>query len=250
MLHSFPSQINIAGGGSLPFGGDLNLYAVQLEYAFNERLSLVATKDGYIDFNPDATFTPATGFANLAGGLKYAFLYDPENQFVASTTGVVEFPTGNRDVFQGEGDGSVNLSVSALKLHEQWQFAGALGTQIPFDSDFSTQAFASFHISYELSPWFIPLLEFNYFTVLDDGDGGARFPDQVGGGVPGAARFEGADLINWGSANGEDYATMAVGFRSRLTEQIDIGFAYEFPLTDEEDNITDDRITVDMNFDF
>ncbi len=87
---------------------------------------------------------------------------------------------------------------------------------------------------------------------IDSGDGGARFNNQVGGAVPAVATFEGADLLNWGAANsnGADYATMAVGFRSRISSQASIGLAYEFPLTDEEDNITDERFTFDLTYTF
>ncbi|MDA0768105.1 MAG: transporter [Verrucomicrobia bacterium] len=252
MHHNFPNHINRAGGGTLPFGGDLDLFAVQLEYAFNDRLSLVANKDGYIDFNPDNTFSSETGFANLAAGLKYAFIFDPDKQFVLSGSAVVEVPTGNRDVFQGEGDGSLHLSLSDLKLYNQWQFAGAAGVEIPFDNDFSTTGFISAHVSYEVCNWFIPLVELNWFTVLDEGDGGSRFASQAGGAVPAVASFEGADLINWGAANGgdHDYATAAFGFRSRLSETLDLGFAYEIPLTDENDNITENRLTVDLTLTF
>jgi hypothetical protein len=82
-------------------------------------------------------------------------------------------------------------------------------------------------------------VEVNWFTVLDEGNVTA---------LP----FEGADLINWGATMGDDndYATMAIGFRSRLSESVDIGFAYEFALTDDEDNITDDRFTLDLVWTF
>ena len=252
MHHKFPNKINIDGGGALDFGGDLNLYAIQLEYALNERLSIVANKDGYIDFNPDNTFSSDTGFANLAAGVKYAFIYKPEDQFVLSGSAVVEFPTGNRDVFQGEGDGSLHLSVNDLKLYNKWQFAGGAGVEIPFDDSFSTTAYVSAHVSYEVRKWFIPLVELNWFTVLDEGDGGKRYNNQAAGAVPAVATFEGAELINWGAANSEDndYATVAFGFRSRLSETIDVGFAYEVPLTDEEDNITKERFTVDLTLTF
>lgn len=253
MHHKFPSQVKLNNGTKLDLGGDLNLYAVQFEYAFNDRLSLVATKDGYIDFNPDgAAFSDESGFANLAAGLKYAFILNPEKQYVLSGSAVVELPTGNRDVFQGAGDGSLHLSLTDLKLHNNWQFAGAAGVEIPFDDDFSTTGFVSAHVSYEVTPWFIPLLEVNWFTVLDEGDGGSRYKDQAGGAVPSLVTFEGADLINWGAMDGgdNDYATAAIGFRSRLSETCDIGFAYEVPLTDEEENITEERFTLDLTLTF
>ncbi|MBT8043678.1 MAG: transporter [Verrucomicrobiae bacterium] len=254
MHHRFPSQITLNGGGKLPMGGDLNLIALQFEYALNERLSIVAMKDGYVDFNPDNTvnFTEEEGFANLAAGLKYAFIYSPETQFVLSGSAVIEIPSGDDEVFQGEGDGSANISVQALKLQDKWQYAGSLGAQIPFDNSFATSAWLSAHVSYEVTPWFIPLIELNYFRVLDSGDGANRYPSQVGGGVPANVPFEGADVLNWGAANsdGADYATVAVGFRSRLTESVNVGLAYEFPITDEEDNITKDRFTLDLVWTF
>ena len=57
-------------------------------------------------------------------------------------------------------------------------------------------------------------------------------------------------LTHFLRSQGADYATMAVGFRSRLSSQTDIGFAYEFPLTNEEDNFTKDRFTFDLTYKF
>ncbi len=251
MHHKFPSKINTTAG-KLDMGGDLNLYALGFEYAIGERFSIIGLKDGYVDFNPDNTFTSEEGFANIAAGVKYAFIYSPESQYAMSGSAILELPLGDEEIFQGEGDGSINLSLQNLKLVNQWQFSSSLGCQIPFDSSFSTNAWASAHVSYELNRWFIPLLEVNYFRVLDNGDGASRYPDQAGGGVAAVAEFEGADLLNWGAANsdGADYATVALGFRSRLTGQLDLGVAYELPLTDEKNNITESRLTVDLFYTF
>ena len=245
--HRFPDRVNSAIG-PVDAGGDLNLFAIQLELAITDRFSLVASKDGYIDLNPDNSFSSDEGFANIAAGAKYAFIYDPAKQLVVSGTATIELPTGDDGVLQGEGDGLLNLIVSHLKLHQQWQIASAAGVQVPFDNEMSTQGFVSAHVSYEVSPWFIPLVEVNWLRVLDGGDGSpARF-----GGIPSIAVFEGADVINWGAAAADDsdYVTLALGFRSRLCEGIDMGVAYEFPLTDEEENLTEDRFTVDATFAF
>lgn len=246
MHHRFPSRLNLAGGGTVAFGGDLQLYALQFEYAFNDRFSLVALKDGFVDFNPDNTFGSEEGFANVGGGFKYAFHLDAVNRAATSASVMFELPIGSDDVFQGEGDGNLNITLQTLKLHDRWQFAGAAGIQIPVDSDFSTQAFLSGHISYEVSPWFTPLVELNWFGVLDEGDGSAtRF-----GGVPSVAPSEGADLINWGAGSSEDYVTLGLGFRTRVSENLILGFAYEIPLTDENDNLTEDRFTIDAVWSF
>lgn len=259
MYHSLPNQVSTPGvaGGTLPMGGNVQIYALQFEIAFTERLSLVATKDGYVDFNPKVKvpglWTSQSGFANIAAGLKYAFILDPVNELAVSGTATVEFPTGNHDVFQGEGDGAINLIVSALKMVDDLQLAGGAGVKIPFDGQMATTSFMSGHVSYEVVPWFIPLVELNWHHVLDAGDGTPSFFNQAGGAVPVVAGFEGHDLLNFGAVNAShnrDLVTAAVGFRSRVTEGIDLGFAYEIPFTSKEKGIIDDRFTVDLVWTF
>ena len=75
------------------------------------------------------------------------------------------------------------------------------------------------------------------------GDGGALT------GVSGIVEFEGNDFFNLGAANAHenrDLVTAAFGFRSSITDSIDIGAAYEIPLTNEEDSLFDERFTVDL----
>jgi hypothetical protein len=251
--HRLPSTINTAINPELPLGGDVQLYALQFEIALNERLSIVATKDGYVDFNPDNNLAKTDGFANLGAGLKYAFLLDPISQTAVSGTMTFEFPTGNSDVLQGEGDGSVNLILSGLKLVDAWQFAGAIGTQLPFSDEQSTMGWLSAHASYELCSWFIPLVEINWFHVIDSGDGTGNYPAHVGGAVPAVVRFEGGDLFNIGglnSSDNRDFVSAAIGFRSRLNDAVDVGVAYEMPLTDDSDSMMKDRLTLDLVWTF
>ena len=246
--HALPDFVNTTAG-DLPVGGDVQVYALQLEYALSDRLSLVATKDGYIDFNPDATLSSESGFANLGGGLKYAFLLDPSAGHALSGSMTFEFPTGNSDVFQGAGDGAVNLILSGVKTIDQWQFAGGAGVTIPFSDQQATSSFVSTHASYEVTPWFIPLVELNWFSVLDAGDGRRAFNSQAGGVVPVIAEFEGFDFFNIGAGNAEEnrhLVTAAVGFRSQITDSIQTGVAYEIPLTSEENSVIESRLTLDL----
>ncbi len=250
--HGLPDQIS-AGGGKVNLGGDVEVYALQFEIALNERLSIVATKDGYIDMNYDDTLNDQSGFANLGAGLKYAFILDPVSQTALSGTLTLELPTGNSDVIQGEGEGAVNLILNGLKLIDDWQFAGSAGLQIPFSDEQSTMSFVSAHASYETCPWFIPLVELNWFHVLDAGDGTGNYPQYLGGALPAAIEFEGGDVFNLGAKNAgknRDFVSAAVGFRSRITDCIHIGAAYEIPLTDEEDSLMDERITIDLVWNF
>ena len=253
MHQKHPAAVNIIGGGSVNVGGDFNLFAIQAEYAFNERLSVVATKDGYIDFNPDQNLSHQEGFANVAAGLKYALIYKPEDHFILSGIATVELPLGDSEVWQGEGDGALNLILTDLKMYDRLQLAGSVGVHIPFNSDESLTGFASMHASYEVTPWFIPLVELNWYRVIREGNGTFTFDGQGGSLVPGAAVFEGGDLINLGATNAnqnKDAVTLGVGFRSRLTENITSGVAYEFPLTDDQDGLMDSRLTIDMIFEF
>lgn len=254
MYHNLPNQVTTTAGPLL-MGGDVQVYALQFEIAFNERLSLVATKDGYVEFNPSAAglWTSQSGFADIGLGFKYAFIYDPVNALAVSGTATYELPTGNSDVFQGQGDGILNLIVSGVKLWDEWQVAAGAGVRLPMNDQQSTSSFVSAHVSYEVSPWFIPLVELNWHHVLSPGDGRANFSQHAGGLTPVVATFEGNDLLNFGAINSSqnrDLVTTAVGFRSRLTDRIDLGFAYEFPLTSEEKGIIDDRFTVDLVWKF
>lgn len=251
--HRLPSTINTTINPNLPLGGDVQLYALQFEIGLCDRLSIVATKDGFVDFNPENTLTKSTGFGNLGAGLKYAFLLDRASQTAISGTMTFELPTGNSDVLQGEGEGSVNLILNGLKLVDDWQFAASAGTQIPFSDEQSTSGFISTHASYELCSWFIPLIELNWFHVIDAGNGAGNFGGQVGGAVPGVINFEGGDLFNLGGVNsGEnrDFVSTAIGFRSRITEAATLGVAYEIPLTNAEDSLMEDRVTLDLVWTF
>jgi hypothetical protein len=254
MYQELPDTVNTTAG-RLPMGGDLQVYALQFEIALNERLSIVATKDGYVVIHPDTEplWSKQSGFANLGGGLKYAFIYDPAHSTAVSGTVTFEFPTGNHDVFQGEGDGAVNLIVSGLKLWDNWEFAGATGVHLPFDGQMSSTSFVGTHVSYQVCRWFIPLVEMNWHHVLQAGSGRSSFSSQAGGGVPVVATFEGEDLLNFGAANASqhrDFVTAALGFRSRITRDIDMGVAFELPLTSKENGVMSDRVTVDLVWKF
>jgi hypothetical protein len=253
IYHGLPNKITTVGGDSADLGGDVEVYALQFEIALNDRLSIVATKDGYVDMNYDETLEDQSGFANLGAGLKYAFIRDDASRTALSGTMTFEIPTGNSDVFQGEGDGAVNLILNGLKLIDDWQFAGSIGAQIPFSDEQSTMGFLSAHASYEVCTWFIPLVEVNWFHVLDAGNGTGNYPSQVNGNVPAVIEFEGGDVFNLGAVNStanRDFVTAAFGFRSRLTDAVNVGAAYEIPLTDEEDSVMEERVTIDLIWNF
>ena len=254
MYHKLPNYVNTTIGG-VPMGGHVEVYALQAELAFNDRLSLVATKDGYVRVRPDTQplWSNQSGFANIAAGAKYAFILDPAAGFALSGTTTLEVPTGNHDVFQGEGNGAVNLILSTVKVWDKFQVAAGAGAHLEFSSQLADSSFVSAHASYEVTPWFIPLVELNWFHVLSTGNGNPNFFNQAGGAVPAVATFEGNDLLNFGASNASnnrDLVTAAFGFRSRLSQDVHLGLAYEVPVTHTNDSIVASRSTLDLVWKF
>ncbi len=225
--------------GPLPLDGDAQVFAIQLRYAINDRLAVIATKDGYIDFNPDATLAKDEGFGDIGVGVKYAAIIDHENQFILTPGLKFELPTGNTGVLQGNGSGEWNLFLSAAKAWDKVSLAGHAGVRLPNDWDEeSAQAHYGLQLACQMHRYFTPFIAGNAFTVLSEGDG-----------LPLAA--EGFDLVNFGSssAGGTTQAAVGVGFRSNLAENLDLGVAYEVGVTDPDD-IFDDRWTFDLVFRF
>ncbi len=242
---NLPSEINTILG-DVPLDGDLSVTALRVNFAVNERFSIIAAKDGYIDFNPDETLDDEEGWGDIAAGVKYAFIYDPENEFILSGKLLYEFTQGSREVFQGNGEGNFAPAISFLKGFGKLQLAGTVGGIIPVDGDAeSTVMYDSWHVSYAVTPTFFPLIELNHFWVVDEGR-----RDEL---VSSIVEFEGGDLINMGARHSErskHFVSLALGMRSRLMKNLDFGIAYEFPLTDDEDSLMKDRFTFDLIFHF
>lgn len=245
--------------GKVPVGGYVNGFALQASYAINERMSIVAVKDGYVDCNPDHTLNDHNGWADIAAGLQYSFLYMPEQDFILTGRLVYESTTGSDQVFQGNGDGNINPSILFLKGFNGFQFSGALGLVLPVDNDEeNTLFYDSWHVSYAVTPWFHPLVELNHFHVLSAGDRnvpnaglGAIGTHQEDDLVAGIAKFNGCDIINLGgkhSDDNRDMVTMALGARFKVNQWVDLGAVYEFPLTDDSKGLLQDRLMVDAMF--
>lgn len=243
---ALPDQVNTELG-LLPVRGDFQVYAVALEYAFNPDLSLIAVKDGYIDFNPEETFAEEEGWADLAAGLKYVFHRSDDT--VASVKLVAELPSGDDEVWQGNGDGALDPAVAAVTRKGKLQLQGTVGYIQALGDERSSALYDSWHVSYEVAPGLFPVVELNHIHVTDAGDGGARFDAHVEGGVPSVARFEGGDLVNLGASHADDnadFVSAAIGLRYNTCSAATVGVAYEVPLTNDEDSLMDYRVTADV----
>lgn len=217
--------------------GDVKVYAAQARWAVNDRLAIIATKDGYIDLNLDNAPTLShQGWADIAAGVKYAIVKDDDNKVLITPGVKIELPTGNRRVFQGNGSGEWDVFVSGAKGWDKLRLLGSFGSRIPNDFDEETaQIHYSAQLDYHLHKYFIPFVALNGFTVLTEGDSALPL------------RVEGIDLINFGSphAGGKSQVAAGVGFRSRLCANADFGFAYELGLVHPR-GLYRDRFTIDF----
>ncbi|HEX9047914.1 MAG TPA: hypothetical protein VF988_12895 [Verrucomicrobiae bacterium] len=239
MYHFLPDTFHFAGG-SVPLGGDVQVMAVQARYAINDRLAIIATKDGYVQFQPDHSLQRKYGWADLAAGLKYAVIDDKENELLVTPGLTVTVPTGSTDVWQGKGSGDENVFVSAEKGFGKFHVLGNVGVIIPNDFSANTaQLHYSLQLDYYAHQYFIPFFALNGYTILTDG--GVKLL----GAVP--LNTEGYDLINFGStqASGTTQLTVGGGIRSRLMKNVDVGASYEVGVVDPV-GIFDSRVTVDV----
>lgn len=223
-------------------GGDVDVIAAQIRVAITDRLGFIATKDGWadIDFDDETVLQDESGFANLAFGLKYAFLSDPESNTLLTGGIRYEAPSGDLSSggvsMQGGGDGLFDLFVTGARTYGEIGLQASLGAQIAIDGSHDTSFLHySIHADYEVAERFYPLLEMNGYTPIDDG-----------GRLPGAVtNANGMDLVNLGAKSSDTILTVAPGFRFRVHENVDLGTAFEVPMTDAED-LMDWRITTDI----
>jgi hypothetical protein len=254
IFHSLPDQINTTLDPNLDLGGDVTGMAVQLSYAFNERLSLVAVKDGYFDFDPN-NLQDENGWADIAAGLQYSFIYEPKNNFIVTGRLVYEAPVGDDDIFQGNGDGNLAPAILFLKGWDKLQFSGTVGLVLPLDTDEeNTLLYDSWNLSYAVTDVIRPLIELNHFHVLNSGD--RNISQALSSGsqddlVAAITTFNGVDIINLGGEHNDDntdLVTLALGSRFRINKWLDLGAAYEIPLTNDDESLIKNRFTVDAVF--
>lgn len=220
-------------------GGFVRVYAAQLRWAVTERLAIIATKDGYIQTRSDA-LSGEDGWADIAAGLKYALIDDPDNQFILTPGVKFELPTGQTRVFQGNGDGEFDVFVSSMKGFDKFHVTGSLGARLPVNwSEETSSLHYSLQLDYQTCKYFTPFVVMNGFTVLSEADG------------PAFGKIEGYDVINFGAsdAGGRTQITAGLGFRSRVWEHLDLGFAYESGVTSPK-GLFDDRFTFDARIPF
>ena len=215
-------------------GGEINVFALQLRAAINDRLSIIATKDGFLtSSNPLIN----DGWADVNVGLKYNLFKDPASQRILSTGVTYELPVGSTRALQGNGDGVFHLFMTGgTQIGNNGHWISAGGWVLPTDpGDESQWMYWSNHLDRRLgNSNFYGFYEANWYHWLDSGAGG----------IPG---IEGGDFFNFGSTNvtGNDIITNALGVKYKPSANTEVGVAWEVPVTKRRD-VLDNRLTFDF----
>lgn len=216
-------------------GGDIRLVGMQMRAALTKRLSLIATKDGFImSDNPLIN----DGWSDVSAGLKYVLFADPRAQRILSAGVTFELPVGSTRSLQGNGDGMFTIFMTGGAQLYSWHLMSASGFLLPSDTAAESQIwYWSTHVDRRLGCSNIYWVsEFNWYHYMRSGRGG----------IPGV---EGGDLFNLGSTGvaGNDIVTGAVGIKLKPSAGMELGVAWEAPLTSRRD-VLDNRLTVDWIF--
>lgn len=217
--------------GSALGRGDVQVYGLQAWLALSDRLSIVAPKDGYVSLQPEGS-PHRDGWADIATGFKYVLVRDPCNQFLVSTGVIYEWTNGSSSVFQGNGNGVWNFFLSTAKGWGNTHFMGTAGWHLPNDGSAESQSiFLSLHLDQKLTDKFYALVEMNGIQYVDNGKA-----------LP--VSFEGGDIINLGATqvSGNTVVTTAVGGAYKFSESLIFSAAWEFPISNREDLLSD-RVT-------
>lgn len=224
--------------------GDINALSLQGRVAFTDRISLVISKLGWVwnePHNPIPPFATHAGFSELWFGPKFTVIRNETTKTLGAFGMQFQLPIGDSDVFQNTGDLSI---VPYFSIAQQfWETAygrfhvmNTTGYSFATDSARSEYLYSSLHLDFEVGcqgRWY-PFVELNWFLYTNSGD-------------TLAANFEGKDIFNFGSRNvsGNNDMSIAFGTRFKITEMVQLGGAFEFPLLGRQD-LMEYRFTVDL----
>ncbi len=216
-------------------GGNVQLMAVQMRAAITDRLSIIATKDGFVT---SSNALIDDGWADVAAGLKYNLYANSRDQQLLSAGISYELPVGTRRALQGNGDGEFHLFLTGgTEILDYGHWISASGFRLPTDRNAESSIwYWSNHLDYEIADGLYLLTELNWYHWM-------------GAGAGGIAGVEGGDLFNFGSTGvaGNDIVTNAVGVKIKRSKNRELGIAFEYPLTDRRD-VMENRLTVDWIF--
>ncbi|MBN9121670.1 MAG: hypothetical protein J0I06_21420 [Planctomycetes bacterium] len=224
-------------------GGHVSFFGVQGRVAFTDRWSLVVNKFGGTWLSPGSAspFNDGSSFAELWLGPKWTFYRGEETGSVAAGGVQFQIPTGGHSAFQDTGTLSlapyVSYGQNFLRDFRWGSFNVLANTGYSFsvNHDRSDYYWLSGHLDFDVANLhrIYPLMELNW--VLNTTDGRST---PIGA--------EGRDLINFGGqAKGTGLLTAAFGGRGKITENAQLGGAFEIPIAGRKD-LFRYRFTVDF----
>ncbi|WP_246146240.1 hypothetical protein [Rubripirellula lacrimiformis] len=229
--HNFP---NTLGPANIPAGGSAQLIAMQFRIALTDRLSLIAVKDGYLIDNSEGQLDGLldSGWADVTAGLKYNLIRNVKTGTLLSAGFTYEIPMGSERALQAVSDGEFHFfATGGQRLFDgQAHVLSSFGWQLPVDqSDQSTTVHWNNHFDVKLTDTVYLFTENSWWHWASDAFDGA------------ALGVSGQDLLNLGASNvdGNNLVTHNVGMKYKPHGGLELGAAYEFPLTDFEDIIED-----------
>jgi hypothetical protein len=240
LWHQFPSS-------SILDGGHLWDAALQARIAITDRIAFIATKDGWVDFDPHLKILKSdSGITDITLGLKGALIDDRKDNLILTPSLRFQIPIGQRGVLQGNGNGVFIPDLSFGWGIDRFHVLADFGGQFPLDTnDQSTSLFYHLHLDYAVHRFFVPFAEIGGFHYLDGGNGNTPVTLTNGMNVPiGTAQTllgkngeEGYDYANLGSPGvaGENVVAWSVGVRVPVNRHLIFGAAYERPLTQRKD---------------
>ncbi|MDB6139224.1 MAG: hypothetical protein JWO94_2296 [Verrucomicrobiaceae bacterium] len=233
MYHDIDSDFPLTGGGHS------EIYGARVQFAVTPRLGIFLSKGGYMDIHPGNGGKEFGGWADTGFGVKYMAIDDEADQFVLTPGIGYTPPWGDKTILFGHGNGEWNFFTSAEKGFGDFHLTARVGLRLPND----TQANSTFfhygvQADYYFCRYFIPFVSGVGYTVVNAGNS-----------IPIDA--EGADSQNFGSSlsQGNTQFLIGAGFRSKITDTIDIGVAYQKGVVKPYGTF-DDRVTVAVQFKF
>lgn len=239
--HWVPGRIGT--GGAVSAGGSVQLFALQFRARLTDRLSLIAVKDGYIVDNTNGVLDNVLddGWADVTAGLKYNLLRNPCEGEILSAGFTYEIPMGSQKALQDIGDGEFHFFLTGGKrlLDGDAHFLSSVGLRLPVDQSVqNTSVHWSNHLDYRVTDKAYLFTELAWWHFVDD----------AGAGLP---QIAGQDLFNLTAAgiDGQNLLTQSVGVKFKPNPKTEVGVAWEFPLSDFEDVISN-RLMIDLIYRF
>ncbi len=220
------------------FAGTLNVFAAQIRASLTDRLSIVASNDGFVTSSNPLVLD---GWADVSAGLKYNIVQDSREGKLLSAGFAYIMPVGSTRTLQAQGDGDFHLYVSGGKrIGCKSHYLTSTGFRLPANAALGSKMFYwSNHLDYQVSKKFYLLGEVNWYNWFQ------------GGNVAALSTLEGGDLINRGANDvaGNNIVTAAFGMKMRVSGLSEMGLAYEIPVSSRND-LLDNRLTLDYNLRF